>query len=461
MNNGKTDDRPDASGGGTPTGRLDDQSLDRDAVALHRALTDLVRVYQFRDRKRICCHDVSVTQCHTLSALIAMRSPTLAGLADEVYLDKSTTSRVVDSLVRKGYARRVPEPGDGRVTRIEPTREGLDLSSMIDEQLIEQEKRLIADLDPGVRQATARLIAGLARLAKERLSREDGTCCDPVRKGDEVDVKKEVREKYAQAARRVRRNAGGDGKKASCCGSNAPTSEQDAITTNLYDIGELEGMPEEAVLASLGCGNPAALAELAPGEVVLDLGSGGGIDVILSAKRVGPTGKTLGLDMTDEMLEIARENQQKAGVENVEFLKGDIESIPLPDSSVDVIISNCVINLSADKPQVLREAFRVLKPGGRFAVSDIVSRGRIPDELRHDMEMWTGCIAGALEEDQYRSYLRDAGFENIEIEPTRFFQIEQGCCGGTEVAVESVSVDGGGVGTFMSAFIRASKPDDA
>jgi ubiquinone/menaquinone biosynthesis C-methylase UbiE/DNA-binding MarR family transcriptional regulator len=387
-----------------------------------------------------------------------MRSPTLADLADEVYLDKSTTSRVVDSLVRKGYARRVPEPGDGRVTRIEATREGMDLYTVIDEHLIEQEKKLIADLEPGVRQATARVIARLARLAKDRLSREDGMCCDDVRKGDDMDVKKEVRETYAQAARRVRQIAGGDGEKTSCCGSKAPTSAQDAITTNLYEGGELDGVPEEAVLASLGCGNPAALAELAAGEVVLDLGSGGGIDVILSAKRVGPTGKALGLDMTDEMLEIARENQRKAGVENVEFLKGDIESIPLPDSSVDVIISNCVINLSADKPQVLREAFRILKPGGRFAVSDIVSRGPIPDELRHDMEMWTGCIAGALEENEYRSYLRDAGFESIEIEPTRVFRIEQGCCGGTEVAVVPESVLRDNVGVFMSAFIRASKP---
>ncbi len=278
--------------------------------------------------------------------------------------------------------------------------------------------------------------------------------------GKEMDIKKEVREKYAQAARRVQEESADGKKKASCCCSGTPTSAQDAITSDLYNAAELEGIPDDAVLASLGCGNPAALAELAPGEIVLDLGSGGGIDVILSAKRVGTSGKAYGLDMTDEMLEVARENQRKAGVENVEFLKGDIESVPLPDRTVNVVISNCVINLSPDKPQVLREAFRILKPGGRFAVSDIVARGRIPDGLRRDMELWTGCIAGALEEEQYRAHLRDAGFEDIEIEPTRVFRVEHGCCGETQVEVEPDAAAADGAGTFMSAFIRATRPAD-
>src|SRR6266542_4834323 len=233
------------------------------------------------------------------------------------------------------------------------------------------------------------------------------------------DLKTTVKEKYGQAALRVTEG----NTQASCCGSSAccgsTTESWDPITSNLYEDGQTAGIPAEALLASLGCGNPTALAELKPGETVLDLGSGGGIDVLLSARRVGPTGKAYGLDMTDEMLALARENQRKAGVANVEFLKGEIERIPLPDASVDVIISNCVINLSADKPRVLREAFRVLKPGGRFAVSDVVVRGEIPAAVRRSMELWVGCVAGALEEREYRSLLADAGFSQIEVEVTR------------------------------------------
>src|SRR5213594_3962289 len=223
------------------------------------------------------------------------------------------------------------------------------------------------------------------------------------------DIKETVREKYGQAALRVL-----EGEKSSCCG--------DPITSRLYDAGETTGLPEGAVLASLGCGNPTALAALHPGETVLDLGSGGGIDVLLSAKRVGPTGKAYGLDMTDEMLALARENQRKAGVTNVEFLKGEIEQIPLPDNSVDVIISNCVINLSPDKDRVFSEAFRVLKPGGRLAVSDVVVRGEVPPAIRKSVELWIGCVAGALEEGEYRAKLAKAGFEAIDLEPTRIYR---------------------------------------
>src|ERR1700734_2477057 len=231
-------------------------------------------------------------------------------------------------------------------------------------------------------------------------------------------IKEVVKEKYGQAALRV--TSGG----SSCCGANSATECCDPITSNLYDSSQAGQIPEEAMLASLGCGNPTALAKLNPGEVVLDLGSGGGIDVLLSARRVGPTGKAYGLDMTDEMLVLANENKRKAGVENVEFLKGEIENIPLPDNSVDVIISNCVINLSSDKDAVLREAFRVLKPGGRFAVSDVVTRGEILPEIRRSMLLWVGCIAGALADDEYRSKLMAAGFEKIEIEPTRIYRPE-------------------------------------
>src|ERR1700751_1051634 len=225
-----------------------------------------------------------------------------------------------------------------------------------------------------------------------------------------TDIKEVVKQKYGEAALRVK--SGG----SSCCGPAAATSCCDPISTNLYDASQAGQMPEEALLASLGCGNPTALAELKAGETVLDLGSGGGIDVLLSARRVGPTGKAYGLDMTDEMLALANENKRKAGAENVEFLKGEIEQIPLPDNSVDVIISNCVINLSADKDRVLREAFRVLKPGGRFAVSDVVTRGEPPAEIRRSVLLWVGCVAGALEQNEYRSKLQQAGFENIEIE---------------------------------------------
>jgi arsenite methyltransferase len=260
-------------------------------------------------------------------------------------------------------------------------------------------------------------------------------------------IKDAVREKYSQAAVRVG---------SSCCGEAACGGS--AITANLYADAETGGLPQAAVLASLGCGNPTALAELAPGETVLDLGSGGGIDVLLSARRVGPAGKVYGLDMTDEMLALARENQRKAGADNVEFLKGDIEAIPLPDNAVDVIISNCVINLSGDKDRVLREAFRVLKPGGRFAVSDVVTRGEIPDEVRRDVLLWVGCIAGALEETDYRARLAAAGFAAIGIEPTRVYRVDDAreflTDRGLDVDAIAKQVDG----KFMSAFIRASKP---
>ena len=267
------------------------------------------------------------------------------------------------------------------------------------------------------------------------------------------DIKEVVKEKYGQAALRVK--TGG----SSCCGAvSASGLSCDPITSNLYDTTETSQIPEEAMLASLGCGNPTALAKLNPGEVVLDLGSGGGIDVLLSAKRVGPTGKAYGLDMTDEMLALANENKRKAGAENVEFLKGEIEHIPLPDNSVDVIISNCVINLSADKDRVLREAFRVLKPGGRFAVSDVVTRGAIPEEIRQRVLLWVGCIAGALEENEYRSKLRAAGFEQVEVEPTRIYRVEEAreflSSAGVDVDAIRSQVDE----KFMSAFIRGVKP---
>jgi len=266
------------------------------------------------------------------------------------------------------------------------------------------------------------------------------------------DIKTVVKEKYGEAALRVK--TGG----SSCCGSTSSTGCADPITSNLYDGTQAGQIPEEALLASLGCGNPTALANLNAGEVVLDLGSGGGIDVLLSAKRVGPTGKAYGLDMTDEMLALANENKRKAGMENVEFLKGEIENIPLPDNSVDVIISNCVINLSADKDQVLREAFRVLKPGGRFAVSDVVTRGEVVPEIRQSVLLWVGCVAGALDENEYRSKLASAGFEQVEIEPTRVYRVEDAreFLSGQSIDVDAIApqVDG----RFMSAFVRAVKP---
>jgi arsenite methyltransferase len=266
-------------------------------------------------------------------------------------------------------------------------------------------------------------------------------------------IKDVVKEKYGQAALRV--TSGG----SSCCGG-APASglSCDPITANLYDASQAGQIPEEAMLASLGCGNPTALAQLIPGETVLDLGSGGGIDVLLSARRVGPTGKAYGLDMTDEMLALANENKRKAGAENVEFLRGEIESIPLHDNSVDVIISNCVINLSADKDRVLREAFRVLKPGGRFAVSDVVTRGEIAPEVRKSVLLWVGCIAGALDENEYRGKLKAAGFEQIEVEPTRIYRIDDAreflSSAGIDVDTIAAQVDE----KFMSAFVRAVKP---
>src|ERR1700683_1893483 len=268
-----------------------------------------------------------------------------------------------------------------------------------------------------------------------------------------TDIKEVVKEKYGQAALRV--TTGG----SSCCGASAASSIGcDPITSNLYDTSQAGQMPEEAMLASLGCGNPTALAQLDPGEVVLDLGSGGGIDVLLSAKRVGPAGKAYGLDMTDEMLALANENKRKAGVENVEFLKGEIENIPLPDSSVDVVISNCVINLSGDKDAVLREAFRVLKPGGRFAVSDVVTRGAVPAGVRQNMLLWVGCIAGALDDYQYIAKLAKAGFDGIDIETTRVYNIEDARTFLSGQGVDLDAIAPQVEGKFMSAFIRATKP---
>ena len=268
-----------------------------------------------------------------------------------------------------------------------------------------------------------------------------------------TDIRETVKEKYGQAALRV--VAGGG---SSCCGGAAFNGSCDPITSNLYDEAQTQGLPEQAVLASLGCGTPTALAELGEGETVLDLGSGGGIDVLLSARRVGPTGRAYGLDMTDEMLVLARRNQREAGVENVEFLKGHIEEIPLPDAAVDVVISNCVINLSADKPRVLREAFRVLKPGGRFAVSDVVVRGEVPAEMRRSMELWVGCVAGALEEGEFRRLLAETGFEDVEIEPTRVYRAED-----ARAFLEGAGMDADAIapevdGRFMGAFVRARKP---
>jgi len=266
-------------------------------------------------------------------------------------------------------------------------------------------------------------------------------------------VKEVVREKYAQAALRVVTGA------SSCCGAAPATQcDDDPITSNLYDASQAGEIPQEALLASLGCGNPTALAKLSPGETVLDLGSGGGIDVLLSAKRVGPMGKAYGLDMTDEMLALARGNQRKAGIENAEFLRGEIENIPLPDNSVDVVISNCVINLSADKDRVLREAFRVLKPGGRFAVSDVVVRGEVPAEIRRNMELWAGCVAGALEDSEYRSKLANAGFEAIEVEATRVHQVDEArqFLAGAGLDVEAIASEI--EGKFVSAFVRTKKP---
>jgi arsenite methyltransferase len=269
-----------------------------------------------------------------------------------------------------------------------------------------------------------------------------------------TDVREVVKEKYGQAALRVRKGEGN-----ACCGAGAAFDGScDPVTSNLYGQVEQGAVPEEALKASLGCGNPTALAKLNPGEVVLDLGSGGGIDVILSARRVGPAGKAYGLDMTDEMLALARENQKKAGVGNVEFLKGEIENIPLPDNSVDVIISNCVINLSADKDRVLREAFRVLKPGGRFAVSDVVVRGEVPAAVTESMLLWVGCIAGALQDSEYIEKLSKAGFQSIDIEPTRVYDIEDARAFLTVQGIDVDAIAPQVEGKFMSAFVRAAKP---
>jgi len=306
-------------------------------------------------------------------------------------------------------------------------------------------------------------------MEKQKVEGSDAPCCGPsccaptedVAKAEAVrDVREVVKEKYGQAVTAVLKGA-----KPSCCGSSAkdnPLGFTDPITRDLYAATDTASLPEEAVLASFGCGNPTALAELRAGEVVLDLGSGGGIDVLLSAKRVGPTGMAYGLDMTDEMLDLANKNKAKAGATNVVFLKGTIESIPLPSASVDVIISNCVINLSGDKDAVLREAFRVLRPGGRFAISDIVLRKPLPETARKSMELWTGCVAGALLESEYESKLRAAGFGDVGIEPTRIYDHDAAkemaagasCCGSAELDATLNALDG----AVMSAFIRATKP---
>src|SRR5882757_9516922 len=292
---------------------------------------------------------------------------------------------------------------------------------------------------------------GAGRLRQRRWYRFRG---EEVKENDmsETNIQEVVRQKYGEAAKQV--TAGG----TACCGGGGELSGCDPITKNLYDEAQKAGLPAGAVAASLGCGNPTALAKLQAGEVVLDLGSGGGIDVLLSAKRVGPTGKAYGLDMTDEMLALARANREKAGVENVEFLKGAIENIPLPENTVDVIISNCVINLSGDKDRVLREAFRVLKPGGRLAVSDVMLRGEVPSEIRKSMELWVGCIAGALQETEYVDKLNAAGFDAIEVEPTRVYQVEE-----AREFLQAAGFDAEKVGPpvkdkFMSAFLRATKP---
>jgi arsenite methyltransferase len=272
----------------------------------------------------------------------------------------------------------------------------------------------------------------------------------------ESTIKDVVREKYAEVARSVSKGkASCCGPAESCCGSDV--SAKDPITSNLYG-NETAGLPEEAVLASLGCGNPTLLAQLHEGETVLDLGSGGGIDVLLSARRVGSTGKAYGLDMTDEMLALANENKRKAGAGNVEFLKGEIESIPLPDSSVDVIISNCVINLSADKPRVLREAFRVLKPGGRFAVSDVIRRGEVPEQIAKNVQAWIGCVAGALEINEYKDLLAEAGFTSIDIEPTRVYRLEDARAFLSDSGIDADSLPPEIDGAFISGFVRAVKP---
>ena len=273
----------------------------------------------------------------------------------------------------------------------------------------------------------------------------------------EPNVKEVVREKYGQAALRVTSGEGG------CCGDRASAQEAscDPITSNLYDAAEKGEVPDTAMKASLGCGNPSALAELKPGEIVLDLGSGGGIDVLLSARRVGPTGKAYGLDMTDEMLALAEENKRKSGLTNVEFLKGEIESIPLSDGSVDVIISNCVINLSGDKDRVVKEAFRVLKPGGRFAVSDVVVRGKVPAEIKKSMELWVGCVAGALSDAEYVTKLAKAGFDDIDIEVTRVYNIDDARVFLSNRGLNVDEIANEVQDKFVSAFVRATKPTAA
>jgi arsenite methyltransferase len=310
-----------------------------------------------------------------------------------------------------------------------------------------KERDKIRRLGPGTHESIIYALTDMSSTGYIRLDVYDGATMN-----NTMQVKEEVKLKYGSAARAVAET----GSVASCC--DPALRCRDPITTNLYSSDEKGQIPEKAVLASLGCGNPTALIELKQGEVVLDLGSGGGIDVLLSARRVGPTGKAYGLDMTDDMLALARENQRQARVENVEFLKGEIESIPLAENSVDVVISNCVINLSADKDKVLREAFRVLKPGGRFAVSDVVVQGEVPEQVRQSMLLWVGCVAGALEEQDYRKRLEAAGFVAVDMEPTRIYNIEDARQFLTGSGVDVDAIAGQTQGRFMSAFIRATKP---
>ena len=294
---------------------------------------------------------------------------------------------------------------------------------------------------------------------REAVPVKDSACCDKTSccggaYDSSSDLKDVVREKYGEAAKRAATGTSSCGCGSSCCGENA----SDPITSNHYADAETASLPDGAVRASLGCGNPTALAELRAGEVVLDLGSGGGIDVLLSARRVGPTGKAYGLDMTDEMLALARRNQAEAGVTNVEFLKGEIEAIPLPDDSVDVIISNCVINLSGDKDRVIAEAFRVLKPGGRFAVSDVVVRGAVPEPIRKSVELWVGCVAGAMEDSEYIARLERAGFTGVGVEPTRIYEIAEAREFLTAHGIDADAIAKEVEGRFMSAFVRATNP---
>jgi arsenite methyltransferase len=465
--------------------------LAADVAEFYDALQELLRVAQFRDRERICCYDISVTECYALGIVESNGPLMLNQLARELHLDKSTASRVVASLEDKGYLRREEDPADRRALRLRLTPSGETLHRRIRSEIEARHAALLAEIDPQARRTATAL---LRRLASSLYCGDAGNCAGdivvtaepaaagapccgpsccatkdpagppeghpsrpvaiaPLAAAAEPAVRELVKERYAKAAVRARSGGGG-----SCCGGEGAAAGCDPISSDLYAEAETAGLPDEALRASLGCGNPTALAQLSPGETVLDLGSGGGIDVFLSARRVGPAGKVYGLDMTEEMLALARENQRRAGVENVEFLRGEIEHIPLPDNSVDVIVSNCVINLSGDKRRVLAEAFRVLKPGGRFAVSDVVVRGEMPAEVRRSLELWVGCVAGALEESEFARLLGEAGFDEARIEPTRVYEIEDAreflLQAGLDVDLVSPQIEG----RIMSAFVRARKP---